>query len=191
MSDKHTYLFKEVSPRTAAKKAREGICKHWGCLRPSRKGRRDCYTCNSRKKEIKNPARRAYRNLKISAKKRGIDFSLTFKQFADFDRQTGYVESKGQSAECLSVDRIDSDKGYEIGNIRALTWLENCRRRCEGMTNPAEPIARALSEHEGHNIWQRCRNRANGILDLVEILLAQQDGGFEPTIEEDEDDVPF
>lgn len=139
---------------------------------------------------MRNPQLYAYQEVRTSARKRGIDFSLTFAQFKEFDRQTGYVESKGQSAECLSIDRIDSSKGYEVGNIRAITWIENCRRRCEGMTDPAQPIAMILAEKEGHGIWQRCANRANDTLVLVEMLLAQRDGGFDPLLEAD-DDVPF
>lgn len=138
---------------------------------------------------MKHPQRYAYHIVKESARKRGIDFSLTFKQFKEFDRQTGYVESKSQSAECLSIDRIKSDKGYEVGNIRAITWIENCRRRCEGMTDPAQPIAMILAEAAGHGIWQRCANRANDTLVLVEMLLAQREGGFDPLLEDDE--VPF
>ena len=188
----HMYLSKEVSPRTAARKARDGICKHWGCTRIAREGARDCETCHSRKAEIKNPRRRAYRSLKSSAKRRGIDFSLTYDEFVEFDKQTGYVASKGQSAECLSVDRIDPTKGYEVGNIRALTWIENCRRKIDGMTDPAEPIARALAKERGHDIHQRCANEANAILVMVELLLAQQDGGFDAFEDPfDCDDIPF
>lgn len=185
----HIYLFKEVSPRTAARKAREGVCKHWGCTRPAREDRSDCDTCKSRKRRAKDPQRYAYEAVRESARKRGIDFSLTFAQFKEFDRQTGYVESKGQSAECLSIDRIKSDKGYEVGNIRAIPWIENCRRRCEGMTDPAQPIAMILAEAAEHGVWQRCANRANDTLVLVEMLLAQREGGFDSLLEDD--DVPF
>ena len=186
----HAYLFKEVSPRTAARKARERICKHWGCTRLSREGSRDCETCHSRKFRINNPARDAFNEVKKSARKRGIDFSLTFAQFKEFDRQTGYVEVKGKGQEDLGVDRIDPTRGYEFDNIRALTYQENCRRRLNGVTDPAQPVAQALADAYGHGIWQRCRNKANDTLVLVEVLLAQRDGGFDPLLEDD-DEVPF
>lgn len=187
----HKYLFKEVGPRTAAKKAREGTCKHWGCTRPARNNAKDCNTCKSRKADIRNPARRAFRMVKDSARKRGIPFNLSFDEFKEFDRQTGYVESRGQSAECLSIDRINPEKGYEVGNIRAMNWLENCRRRCDGMTDPAEPIARAICKASGGDVWQKFRPIANSTLGLVECLQAQLEGGFQPPLDEDEEDIPF
>ena len=187
----HIYLFKEVNPRTAAKKAREGICKHWGCSRLVRsEGRRDCNTCNARKKRLKNPVMYAFKNVRDSANKRNIPFNLTFEQFKEFDRQTGYVDSCGKQSEDLTIDRIDSSKPYEFGNIRAITWLENCSKKVEGMVDPAEPIARALCEAAGGEIWQRFSPQACGVLVLVECLQVQLEGGFEPPIE-DEEDIPF
>lgn len=188
----HLYLFKEVGPRTAARKARQGICKHWGCSNPARsKTARDCHKCKSRKHRMGNPVRYAFKNLKSSAAKRNIPFNLTFEQFEEFDQQTGYVEARGKGSEDLTVDRIDSDKPYEVGNIRALTWLDNCSKKVEGMTDPAEPIARALCKAAGGEIWQRFSPQACNVLALVECLQVQLEGGFEPPIDEDEECVPF
>lgn len=190
-ADDHPYLFKTVSARTAALKARTNTCKHWGCTNESRPGSRDCETCKARKARIKNPEREVFRDVKKSAKKRGIEFNLSFDQFMEFDKQTGFTASRGKGKEDLVIDRIDPKRGYEFDNIRALTYVENCRRRLNGITDPAQPIAAALAELEGHGIWQRERGKANAILDLVEILLAQRDGGFEPSFDTSDDEVPF
>lgn len=184
----HAYLFKEVSPRTAARKYHGGLCKHWGCNNATRnETARDCSTCNSRKQRLRKPAQYAFQQVRESARKRNIPFNLTFAQFKEFDRQTGYVEAKGKSSESLTIDRINSDKGYEFGNIRALTWLENCSKKVEGMTDPAEPIARALCEAAGGDVWQRFSPQACSVLVLVECLQAQLEGGFEPPLGEDEE----
>lgn len=46
----------------------------------------------------------------------------TFKPFRDWARSHGYVEG-------LSIDRIDSDKGYEPSNCEWITRIENIKRR--------------------------------------------------------------
>lgn len=187
----HAYLFKTVSARTAAQKARANTCKHWGCTNEARYNARDCETCKARKLRISNPLREIFRNLKKSAKRRGIKFTLTFEQFKEFDRQTGLAKSYGKGRENMTVDRINPERGYEIDNIRALTYVENCRRRLNGVTDPAQPIAAEIARLEGHEIWQKCRGKANAILDLVELLLAQRDGGFQPSFADELEDAPF
>ena len=183
------YLFKEVGARTAARKSRNGICKHWGCQNVARQGRRDCETCKGRKGTINNPERYVFRNIKKSAKKRNIPFELTFEQFLDFDRQTSYVASRGTGSESLTIDRIDSSKGYQVDNIRALTWLENCSKKVEGMTDPIEPIAKALCLASGGDNWHKFKSQATEVLQMVETLQVQQEGGFEP--EPIDDSCPF
>ena len=179
------YLFKEVGARTAARKSRKGICKHWGCQNVARQGRRDCETCKGRKTTIKNPERYVWREIKKSAKKRNISFELTFEQFLDFDRQTSYVASRGKESESLTIDRIDSSKGYQVDNIRALTWLENCSQKVEGMTEPIDPIAKALCLASGGGNWHKFKMQAVEVLQMVETLQVQQEGGFEPELIDD------
>ena len=181
------YLFKEVGPRSSARKMREGICKHWGCTNPKRENRWDCETCKSRKHRINNPERYAFQQVKRSADMREIPFKLTFEEFLEFDRQTGYVASKGTGAESLTIDRKDDSKGYEKGNIRALTWDANCAKRVKGMTDPIEPIAKAFALVEGENNWHKFKRMAAAVLVQVEILQAQEEGGFKVP----EENCPF
>lgn len=186
------YLFKPVSPATLARKRAAGICKHFGCTNPIRhKYATDCNTCSSRKQRLANPVNYAYHMLKKSAIKRNIEFKLTLEEFTAFDRETGYVERMGRSNESLTVDRIKSSKGYEVGNIRALSYEDNVSRRLEGMTQPCDPIAMVIYEHkgspEGVN-WRAFRAQAMEVYDLVTRLQ-----GYEPNPpeQEDEDSNPF
>lgn len=184
------YLFKEVGARTLANKRRNGVCKHWGCSNSTRSSKAwDCGTCASRKTRINNPERYAFQQVKRSADMRNIPFELTFEQFLEFDRQTGYVVSKGRESESLTIDRIDASKGYTIDNIRALTWSENCAKKVNGMTDPLDPIAKALCLAAGGDNWHKFKKQALEVLCQVEILQAQQEGGFEPP--EEEESCPF
>jgi hypothetical protein len=178
------YLFKEVGPRTQAKKRRNGLCKHWGCNNATIGRQRDCNTCKGRKTRINNPKRYAFQQVKRSADMRNIPFELTFEEFLEFDKQTGYVASKGREKESLTIDRIESSKGYEVGNIRAITWQDNCAKKLEGMIDPLDPIAKALCLASGADNWHKFKKQASEVLYQVELLQAQEDGGFDPPKEE-------
>lgn len=115
-----------------------------------------------------------------SAKKRDIPFELTFQEFCDFDEQTGYIEKRGTGPDSLTIDRIDSNLPYRLGNIRALTWDENCKRLVEGMTQPWEPIAQMLAQYEGSLNRFAHQMEALKLLRQVEILQEQRQVGFNP-----------
>lgn len=170
------YLFKEVSGETRASKRKRGKCKHWGCSRVVRSGKHDCNTCHSRKVRLKNRARYVFSMVRDSARKRKIPFKLTFEQFKEFAGATGYLNRVGRDPDSLTIDRIDPALPYQVGNIRALTWRENCAHLVEGMTDPKEPIARALAKaHNGdENRFCVYMGEAAKILEQVEILQRQQ-----------------
>jgi len=84
-----------------------------------------CGKCRSKKWKAKNPLRYYYNALKQRAKQRGKEFKLTFEEYRKLAIESGYHERRGRGALCLSLDRIDNDKGYEIGNLRAITVSEN------------------------------------------------------------------
>jgi hypothetical protein len=71
--------------------------------------------------------RRAFRNLKAHAKARRKAFRLTFSEFEEVAVSGGYATGRGRSRDGLTIDRIDSRKGYEPTNIRVLTNSENAR----------------------------------------------------------------
>jgi hypothetical protein len=72
-----------------------------------------------------NPVQAAYANLKNNASRRSISFKLTLEQFAEWVAGTDYLQNRGRTAESLTVDRIDAERGYELGNLQILTNFEN------------------------------------------------------------------
>jgi hypothetical protein len=87
-----------------------------------------------------------YNSLKYSAKKRGIPFSLTIPELNNltfpitcpilgipirFNRE--------QRDDSISIDRIDSDRGYEIDNIIVISWRAN-RLKSDASLNDMQRI---------------------------------------------------
>jgi hypothetical protein len=179
------YLFKEVSEKTRLSNIRAGVCVHWGCNRPARTKGRDCETCKSRKARFKDPLKYAFRNIRRSAQGRNIPFLLTLDEFQDFCQRTGYLSKKGKEFEDLTIDRIDPSKPYQADNIRALTWIDNCSHLVENMTDPAEPIARALAKFACGNEdkFKAYLKEADRVLAQVEIL--------QKTREKENEENPF
>lgn len=60
----------------------------------------------------------------------GIPWKITLAAFTIFARRTQYLTKKGNEAGSLTIDRIDSAKGYVPGNIRAVTRRENVEKHC-------------------------------------------------------------
>ena len=75
----------------------------------------------------KNTGLWKYTEYKGSAKSRGIDFSLTIKEFESFWQKPCYY--CGDTIEKIGLDRIDSQKGYFIGNVTP------CCTRCNKAKN--------------------------------------------------------
>ena len=88
-----------------------------------------CSRCKNRLWAKQNPMRYSYGNLRRRAKERGHEFTLTFEQYCDFSKKTGYFEKKGKTAQSLSINRIDPNRGYHADNIEAVTLSYNSRLR--------------------------------------------------------------
>lgn len=84
-----------------------------------------CYRHKQRLWRMRNPTRAAWHTLKDHAKSRKLPFKITFEEFVELCLQTGYIESKGNHAEDLHIDRINPNKGYVLSNIQVLTCSEN------------------------------------------------------------------
>ena len=84
-----------------------------------------CRKCRSAKRELQE----AYYHLKGNAVRRGKEFTITMAQFKAFCFKTNYIQGKGKTKECYSIDRIDNDRGYTIDNIRILTVGENAKKK--------------------------------------------------------------
>ena len=98
------------------------------CRNQRVKGKTLCHTCRSRKYRQSNPVKAAYDALKHNARRRGKTFSLTLDEFKKFCRKTKYIAGKGRAKDHYSIDRIDNNRWYEIGNIRVLTNQENAAK---------------------------------------------------------------
>jgi len=70
----------------------------------------------------------AYQNLKVSARKRGIGFFLTFEWFKDFIMGTDYLTSKGRNREGLTIDRKERHLGYAEGNLAVIPNIDNIKK---------------------------------------------------------------
>lgn len=105
-----------------------GRCSAYGCYRVPEGNRTLCNTCRSRKIRTEDPERYAYNNLRSSARKRGIPFTLTLEQFRKFCVQTEYMNGKGLGKKSYTVDRIREGEGYHIDNIQCLTRSQNTKK---------------------------------------------------------------
>lgn len=104
-------------------------CKTPRCRRPPKKKSCWCARCAGRIWARDHPLTYAYAKLRSNAKRRGHGFALTLQEFARLCEGTGYLESRGRMRDCLSIDRIDSRKGYSADNVRVVSVSMNSRLR--------------------------------------------------------------
>lgn len=90
--------------------------------------------CGSHHKEqwrLNNPVHAAYDNLRASARKRKIPFTLTLQHFTEIIAPTAYLTESGCTRYCLHIDRKVTTLGYVDGNIQVLTCTENVQKENE------------------------------------------------------------
>jgi hypothetical protein len=119
---------------TFRKHNRPGVCPVIRCRKPPR----DIGThpnshqlCGRHHKELwrlRNPVHAAYDNLRASAQKRKIVFTLTLAHFREVIEPTAYMDEKGTTRYRLHIDRIVTADGYVDGNIQVLTCTENVQK---------------------------------------------------------------
>lgn len=108
------------------------------CKNQARKQRRYCTSCEKRKYREKYPLKYWYDTLKMNAKRRRKEFTLTLKEFEKFCNTSGYDKKKGKTADSLSIDRIKDWEGYTNENIRAITLSQNTQRRYDPSVVPED-----------------------------------------------------
>lgn len=115
---------------TAAQKLKQanGFCVSSGCGRKKASHDKLCDMHRMRMYKLRNPLAYTFNALRCNAKRRGIDFDLTFEEFRQFAKDNGYMELKGTGANDLSIDRPKNHVGYEIGNMQVLTLSENSKK---------------------------------------------------------------
>lgn len=69
----------------------------------------------------------AFNALRTRARQRGKTFTITFEYYESFAVKTDYALLKGKTKFSLSIHRVDNSRGYEPGNIAAITLSENSR----------------------------------------------------------------
>lgn len=104
-------------------------CQGFGCRKNKAPHNKYCWSCIKERYAKKNPEKYAYQVLRNNAKRRGIKFTITYTDFLVFCIKTKILLGRGRTKECLSIDRIDNNKGYETGNLQTLTVSENSRKR--------------------------------------------------------------
>jgi hypothetical protein len=77
----------------------------------------------------RSPLKYFFNKLKNRAKERGHEFLLTFDQYVEFARKTGYdqIVNRGKTATSLTIHRKRDSEGYHVGNIACVTLSENSR----------------------------------------------------------------
>ena len=109
-------------------KRKRGICPAYGCTNKKAKGKSLCWRHTKIRHKHNNPIAYTFDALNNNAKRRGKEFTLTLEEFSQFCEETNYIELKGRSKRKMSIDRIDSSKGYSRDNIRILRFDQNCAR---------------------------------------------------------------
>lgn len=108
-----------------------GRCATRGCvnMRYEKKRYRHCLTCRDRRRDAAHPESKKYRNLRASAKRRGIAFMLTFSEFLSFlAANPRYLQRCGKSSRSLTIDRKDEAGPYSLENIQLMTRGENAAK---------------------------------------------------------------
>lgn len=116
--------------RTPRKKCSTPLCRN---LRVPKKKNGEsngakCYKCRARIYRAANPYFAAYRAQKDHAQARGISFTVGFQYWKRFAEESGLLQNRGLSANALTVDRKDNLKGYEEGNLQAMTRAKNSEK---------------------------------------------------------------
>jgi hypothetical protein len=73
----------------------------------------------------KDPLKAAYNVQKNNAKRRGIPFRLTFKEWVSWWKATGKLEQRGRGKDGWVMARKNDEGAYEIGNIVCVPGPQN------------------------------------------------------------------
>lgn len=104
------------------------LCIAYRCSNEHSPKDRFCSKHSKRYQKYKNPYKYAFHQKKYRAIERGIEWKLTLDEFIEFCDQNNYMETKGKTKTSASIDRIDPNKGYEIGNLQILSLSENSKK---------------------------------------------------------------
>ena len=109
-----------ASPTTMQRKRRQLTCVVAGCSEPAGARKNKCHCHHDRAWREKFPEHHLWNNLKKSARRRDLDFTIPKEWFVRWCEMTGFVEMVGRTKGCASIDRIRSWEGYTPNNIQIL-----------------------------------------------------------------------
>lgn len=72
-----------------------------------------------------NPLLAAYDALRHSARRRRIEFGISFEYFCGLADSFGYANDRHTGLNDLTIDRVKAERGYIPGNLRVLPKAEN------------------------------------------------------------------
>ncbi len=138
-----------LAPRANANaKRKRGVCVTPKCRKPPKGSGFCCAMCVDRKWRAKHPEHHLWNNLKKSAKRRKVPFTLTLDEFKAFCAKTGYHLKVGRDPLSASCDRIRDAEGYHADNIRCLEFGLNSGRPKERNKTETEPLAYYTPEED-------------------------------------------
>lgn len=114
-----------MAKKVEKKKIVKKHCKHEGCFSKCAPKRRECFKHRSRRLRAAKPIYACFYTLKMNAKRRKLEFSITLASFTKLVTKTGYMENKGRLADSLTIDRKENLLGYIPGNLKIMTKSAN------------------------------------------------------------------
>jgi len=106
------------------KELKPGKCCVRGCRRRVFEGG----VCNKHKYILfcrRHPQKAYYARLRARAKERDLPFTVSYEEFCEVTAGFDWGQYLLPQGKRMSIDRINVDRGYEPGNIQALTVCEN------------------------------------------------------------------
>ena len=114
--------------KTNDSKSTNSNCATRHCRRPRKNGRY-CYRCAKRRWREANPVHASYLNLKNRARQRHHEFDISLAEFDKLVTESGYIFLSGRQSSCLTINRINPNRGYVSGNLEVITGAENLRQQ--------------------------------------------------------------
>lgn len=93
--------------------------------------------------------RRRFSNKRVNAKKEGIEFELTFKEYCQLVEEAGLISSQlGFKGENYVLARCNDEGPYKVGNCRFITQKENIaeQKRTEKQREVSKRNVRIMNE---------------------------------------------
>ena len=102
-------------------------CATNGCGKTPHGNKKYCSKHQSQLYRAKYPIKACYDTLKMNAKRRGKEFTITLFEFNELILDTGYVESRGRLKDSLTIHRVVEEIGYVSGNLSVRTNADNLK----------------------------------------------------------------